>query len=151
MFNVQLYLEESVLAEIEYQKFVAQSNLKVSGVMSRPWCNQVIFVCIHSRWSTCAVINILSKLKFSGQKTSLSIILSESDVESRAGTCVLSNSSVKSMFSIFSYLAETATNGKLTFNLQQNDSTPKTKSHLHLPRRDRPWASCGSIGQVWDW
>ena len=30
MFNVQLYLEESLLAEIEYQKFVVQSNLKVS-------------------------------------------------------------------------------------------------------------------------
>ena len=34
MFNVQLYLEEAVLAEIEYQTFVGQSNLKVSGVVS---------------------------------------------------------------------------------------------------------------------
>ena len=33
MFDVKLYLDESLLAEIEYQKFVVQNSIKVSSQM----------------------------------------------------------------------------------------------------------------------
>lgn len=32
MFDVKLYLDESLLAEIEYQKFVVQNSIKVSSM-----------------------------------------------------------------------------------------------------------------------
>ena len=145
MFNVQLYLEEALLAEIEYQKFVVQSNLKVSRLSiseaehvlhSRvrkkflhldrsPDLSKSIF--LHSRLGTCQtqVIYIVSKLKNFWTYTQKWFIFWKSDVvisvlECRTFCLFLSKFKWSNLCSPYCFIVEAGTHGQLPFNLQKS-------------------------------